>query len=87
MRKLYIVIPLFALLAAAAWFLVVTWTRIGGPDVPLWGWLAIGGGVLLSLLVGGGLMALVFYSSRKGYDEQAHHFDKHDSESMRSNVD
>ena len=77
MRSLYIIGPLLALLIAAAWFLATAWTHIGGPDVPLWGWVAIGGGVLLSLLVGGGLMTLVFYSSRKGYDEQASHFDEH----------
>jgi len=35
----------------------------------LYGWLAIAGGVLFSLLVGGGLMALVFYSNRHGYDD------------------
>ena len=29
------------------------------------------GGVLFSLVVGGGLMALVFYSSRHGYDDAA----------------
>lgn len=31
--------------------------------------MAIAGGVLVSLLVGGGLMALVFYSHRHGYDD------------------
>jgi ABC-type Co2+ transport system permease subunit len=30
-------------------------------------------GVVVSLLVGFALMALVFYSSRHGYDEQAGH--------------
>jgi hypothetical protein len=29
------------------------------------------GGVLFSLLIGGGPMALVFYSSRAGYDDRA----------------
>ena len=29
----------------------------------------VGFGVFFSLLVGGGLMALVFYSSREGFDE------------------
>ena len=37
-------------------------------------WFAIAGGVLVSLLVGGGLMALVFYSSRHGYDDDANRF-------------
>ena len=32
------------------------------------GWIALIGGSVLSLLVGGGLMALAFYSQRAGYD-------------------
>ncbi len=43
---------------------------------PHQGRVAIGGGVLVSLLVGGGLMALVFYSDRHGYDDEANRFDK-----------
>ena len=33
---------------------------------------ALAFGAFLSILVGGGLMALIFYSSRKGYDEPPH---------------
>ena len=33
------------------------------------GYIALAAGVTLSLLVGGGLMALVFFSARKGYDD------------------
>ena len=33
------------------------------------GWLMMGLGIFFTLLVGGGLMALVFYSSRAGFDE------------------
>jgi hypothetical protein len=73
MRSLYVTVPLFALLVAALWFAIASWVRIGSvsdtPDIPLWGWLAIGGGVMFSLLLGGGLMALMFYSSRRGYDD------------------
>lgn len=64
-----LVIFLFALLGAAIWFAVTAWVRIGGDPIPLYGYAAIAGGVLFSLLVGGGLMALVFYSSRHGYDD------------------
>jgi hypothetical protein len=34
------------------------------------GWIALSLGTFLSLAVGGGLMALVFYSARKGYDDR-----------------
>jgi hypothetical protein len=34
------------------------------------GMMAMTFGVLFTLAIGGGLMALIFYSSRRGYDEQ-----------------
>ena len=40
--------------------------------MPAAGYAAMTIGVVLSLLVGFTLMTLVFYSSRHGYDEQAH---------------
>jgi hypothetical protein len=68
MRAL-IIIALFALLAAAVWFVGAAWERLGGEPIPLYGYLAMAGGILVSLLLGGGLMALVYYSSRHGYDD------------------
>ena len=76
MRTLLIAVPLLALLALSVWFAAAAWTRIGGEPIPLYGYFAIVGGVFFSLLVGSGLMALVFYSSRHGYDDDVHHFDK-----------
>jgi len=69
MRSLYVLVPLFALLLAALWFAVTSWVHIGGDAIPFYGWLAIAGGVFFSLLVGIGLMALIFYSHRRGYDD------------------
>jgi hypothetical protein len=63
------VVPLIALLAAAGWFAARAWIAVEGPAMPLIGYIAMAGGVLFSLLVGCGLMALLFYSSRHGYDE------------------
>jgi len=68
MRAL-LVVALFALLALAVWFAAAAWTHLGGDAIPYYGYIAIVGGVLFSLLIGGGLMALVFYSSRHGYDD------------------
>jgi hypothetical protein len=48
----------------------------GGGPIPLYGYLAMAGGILISLLLGGGLTALVFYSSRHGYDDDANRFDE-----------
>jgi len=47
------------------------WTSAAGADVPASGYIALVIGVTCSLAVGFGLMALVFYSSRAGYDEPA----------------
>jgi len=68
MRAL-LVVALFALLALAVWFAAAAWTHLGGDAIPFYGYIAIVGGVLFSLLIGGGLMALVFYSSSHGYDD------------------
>jgi hypothetical protein len=70
MKSLWVIVPLFALLFAAFFFLGETWTRLSG-SVPLYGWFAIIGGVVFSLALGGGLMALMFYSARRGYDDSA----------------
>ena len=70
MRALSI-LALFALLVLAIWFAGGAWVHLGGDEIPLYGYFAIAGGVLVSLLVGGGLMALVFYSARHGYDDAA----------------
>lgn len=60
---------LFALLALSAWFAGSAFVQMSGDPIPLYGYVAIAGGVLVSLLVGGGLMALIFYSNRHGYDD------------------
>jgi hypothetical protein len=77
MRKYAVIIPLVALLAAAVWVAVYAWTEIEGPGLPIEGKVAMGLGIVFSLIVGCGLMALVFYSSRHGYDD-AVHFDSTD---------
>ena len=69
MRSLYVLVPLFALLLASIWFAGRTWVHLGGDSIPLYGWVAIAGGVFFSLVVGIGLMALIFYSHRHGYDD------------------
>ena len=43
--------------------------------MPGWIYGAMFGGIVFSLLVGGGLMGLVFYSNRAGYDDRASHND------------
>jgi hypothetical protein len=50
-------------------FIAAQWTGIGDSDISGAGWLAMGLGVVITLALGIGLMALVFISSRRGYDE------------------
>jgi len=60
--------PLFAILAAAVWYAARTWISTEGPPMPANGYIAMTLGVVFSLVVGCGLMTLLFYSSRHGYD-------------------
>ena len=61
-------VALIALLAAALWYAASAFV-VGGPPMPVIGYVAMAGGIIISLAVGCGLMALLFYSSRHGYDE------------------
>jgi hypothetical protein len=59
---------LAAFLAGSAWFAVSAWRRTAGVEISTHGMIAMGLGIIVTFLVGAGLMALVFWSSRKGYD-------------------
>ena len=50
-------------------FLASQWAGIGDSEISGAGWLAMGLGVVVTLALGIGLMALVFISNRRGYDE------------------
>ncbi len=65
-----VITALVLLLIASGVVGYVGWT-ISDTDVPTSGYIAMVLGVIFSLIVGIGLMALVFYSSRAGYDEPA----------------
>jgi hypothetical protein len=67
----WLVIILLLLLLAAAGFVAHEGFRLGDAKVPASGYIAMALGVTFSLAVGFGLMTLLFYSSRKGYDEPA----------------
>jgi hypothetical protein len=60
---------LIAILVAALWFAASAWVLLSGPPIPAIGYLAMGLGIVFSIVIGCGLMALLFYSSRHGYDE------------------
>jgi hypothetical protein len=59
---------LLGLLAAVGWF---AWAGIAAPGEPMptEGYVALALGAFTAVLVGMGLMTLIFYSSHSGYDE------------------
>jgi hypothetical protein len=66
-----VIAALLGLLALALWVAYRQWIMVD-VEMPAWAWVSLALGSLMALLVGGGLMALIFYSSRKGYDESPH---------------
>ncbi|WP_426050987.1 hypothetical protein [Brevundimonas sp. SL161] len=56
--------------AVATWGLGLFWVAIGGGDLPLHGWIAMGLGVAGTVGLTWGLMALAFKSNREGWDDQ-----------------
>jgi len=60
---------LLVLLAGAVYVGHYGWVSAGDVTMPAWGWLMMGLGIFFTVVVGGGLMILIFYSSRAGYDE------------------
>ncbi len=73
--RVMLICLLLLLLGAAAggiWAWNVVADGAQGSDISPHGFIALGLGILGSLLVGGGLMTLVFISSRSGHDQAVH---------------
>jgi len=68
MGKFWMIVPLIVLLACAAWFAIYAWNAIEGPAIPTSGYVAMWLGIVFCIVIGCGLMALLFFSSRHGYD-------------------
>ena len=62
-----------AAVLAVAVVVVAFWNRLGASQISLAGWLAMIFGVIATLALGIGLMALMFISNRRGYDEGVRH--------------
>ena len=58
-----------AAVAAVIAVSALNWFAIGDAGIDLNGWIALILGVLVTLAVGIGLMALIFISSRRGHDD------------------
>ena len=53
---------------------ISVWNAASGVEMSKHGWIALGLGTFFSLLIGCGLMALMFYSNRSGHDDAADPF-------------
>jgi hypothetical protein len=73
---------LLVFLASAVWLAYEGWNLHGDVEMSGHGYAALAIGIVFSLIVGVGLMALVFYSSRQGYDEQANR-QRHDERDLQ----
>ena len=76
MRNTVAIAVLLVLLIAALAFAWFGWTGLSGVELPGGGYVALAVGVIATLAIGCGLMALMFYSHRHGYDEAAQREDR-----------
>ena len=70
MKTLILISVLGSLLVASVVAIAFAWTGIADTEISGHGILALVLGVTLTLALGIGLMFLVFYSSRHGYDDE-----------------
>ena len=66
-------LSLFGLLAAATAFAWYIWVQLGDVAITREGYVAMAVGVAVALFLGAGLMWLVYFSHRRGYDDEAGH--------------
>jgi len=59
---------MLALLGFAFWWAIYAWNSVH-VQMSVHGYIAMILGIVFSLVIGCGLMALMFYSSRHGYDD------------------
>jgi hypothetical protein len=67
MKVFLLTVVLGGILAAVMFGVLTDWDASA---MSVHGWIALSLGTVLSLALGGGLMALVFHSARKGYDDR-----------------
>ena len=71
-RSTWIAVAVAAIAVVAVLAIVAgMWAAIGDVDISAGGWVALVLGVLVTLALGVGLMALMFISNRRGYDDPA----------------
>jgi len=72
--QIILLVVLAILLILTGIWAVSVWNASSGVEMGKHGWIALGLGTFFSLLIGCGLMALMFFSSRSGHDDAADPF-------------
>ena len=62
------IVILVGMLGWAGWYAVESWNAMSGVKMSPAGWVFMAMGAIVTFLVGAGLMALIFYSSRHDMD-------------------
>jgi hypothetical protein len=70
MGRILIIAPLTAILVGSVVWASWIWFSLGNAEISVHGYIALTLGIIGSLVVGCGLMALVFISARSGHDDQ-----------------
>ena len=71
MKTALVIIGLLALLGITIAWAIWGWQQTAGVEMSWHGYAAMLLGIVCTAAIGFGLMALMFYSSRRGYDERA----------------
>ena len=73
MKKKIIIFTFFAVFLIISFFSMKLWNNLDFIDISIDGIFAIFICAIMSFIIGSGLMALAFFSSRYGYDEKVDH--------------
>jgi hypothetical protein len=65
-----VAVGVFAVVAVAV-AIGIFWRELGASEISTAGWVALGFGVIATLALGFGLMALMFINNKRGYDDRA----------------
>ncbi len=67
--RIALIAPVLVILVASLWLAARTWLSTAGSPMSTNGYVAMALGIIFSTVLGCGLMVLLFYSSRRGYDD------------------
>ena len=87
MRSALVATILVGVLLGCAGFAYWAWRELGEVEIGVHGLIALGLGAVLTFGLGAGLMALMFFSARRGYDERAHQADRGHADHWRQRPD